>query len=137
MNHGPAFQALCAELRKDIRKLQNKGYYGDGKHSEFLATLLIDGNCRSLVIRNQTSRRCQSWWFRYPLGRSPTIYGAHFIHSLHMPQLTNDQNSVAVPKPGPAQLLHVGVRDPDAPSKPDLLSTQVLRPARSARQALV
>lgn len=30
MNHGPAFQALNAKLRKEVRDLQNKDYYGDG-----------------------------------------------------------------------------------------------------------
>ncbi|KAI0342765.1 WLM-domain-containing protein [Trametopsis cervina] len=30
MNHGPAFQALWAQLRREVRELQNKGYYGDG-----------------------------------------------------------------------------------------------------------
>ncbi|OCH95379.1 WLM-domain-containing protein [Obba rivulosa] len=30
MNHGPAFQALWAKLRQEVRELQNKGYYGDG-----------------------------------------------------------------------------------------------------------
>ncbi|KAI0367791.1 WLM-domain-containing protein [Pilatotrama ljubarskyi] len=30
MNHGPAFQALWAKLRRDVRELQSKGYYGDG-----------------------------------------------------------------------------------------------------------
>ncbi|KAI0707333.1 WLM domain-containing protein [Earliella scabrosa] len=30
MNHGPAFQALWAKLRDDVRELQGKGYYGDG-----------------------------------------------------------------------------------------------------------
>ncbi|KAL7279221.1 hypothetical protein ACG7TL_007061 [Trametes sanguinea] len=30
MNHGPAFQALWAKLRNEVRELQRKGYYGDG-----------------------------------------------------------------------------------------------------------
>ncbi|EKM58369.1 uncharacterized protein PHACADRAFT_117246 [Phanerochaete carnosa HHB-10118-sp] len=30
MNHGPGFQALWAQLRREIRELQNEGYYGDG-----------------------------------------------------------------------------------------------------------
>ncbi|KAH9838256.1 WLM domain-containing protein [Rhodofomes roseus] len=30
MNHGPAFQALWAKLRAEVRALQSKGYYGDG-----------------------------------------------------------------------------------------------------------
>ncbi|KAK0204771.1 WLM domain-containing protein [Desarmillaria ectypa] len=30
MNHGPAFQALWKLLRIEVRKLQDKGYYGDG-----------------------------------------------------------------------------------------------------------
>ncbi|KAF8159577.1 WLM domain-containing protein [Crassisporium funariophilum] len=30
MNHGPAFQALWKRLRADVRKLQDRGYYGDG-----------------------------------------------------------------------------------------------------------
>ncbi|KAI0775183.1 WLM domain-containing protein [Trametes elegans] len=30
MNHGPAFHALWAKLRNDVRELQSKGYYGDG-----------------------------------------------------------------------------------------------------------
>ncbi|KAF8905048.1 WLM domain-containing protein [Gymnopilus junonius] len=30
MNHGPAFQALWARLRSEVRQLQNRGYYGDG-----------------------------------------------------------------------------------------------------------
>ncbi|KAL4252307.1 DNA-dependent metalloprotease WSS1-like protein [Abortiporus biennis] len=30
MNHGPAFQALWAKLRKEVKELQLKGYYGDG-----------------------------------------------------------------------------------------------------------
>jgi hypothetical protein len=137
MNHGPAFQALCAELRKDIRKLQESGYYGDGKHSEFLATHLTNGNCRSLVIRNQTSRRCQSRWFRYPTRRSPTIYGQHSIHIPHALQANERLNSAAVPKRGPVQLLHVDVRNADAPLKPDPLSIQALKQARNARQALV
>ncbi|KII89937.1 hypothetical protein PLICRDRAFT_571252 [Plicaturopsis crispa FD-325 SS-3] len=33
MNHGPAFQALWARLRADVRALQQKGYYGDGYYS--------------------------------------------------------------------------------------------------------
>lgn len=31
MNHGPAFQALWSQLRTEVRQLQDKGYYGDGK----------------------------------------------------------------------------------------------------------
>ena len=31
MNHGPAFQALWAKLRNDVRELQSEGYYGDGR----------------------------------------------------------------------------------------------------------
>jgi DNA-dependent metalloprotease WSS1 len=30
MNHGPDFQALWSQLRKDVVALQAKGYYGDG-----------------------------------------------------------------------------------------------------------
>ncbi|KAI0787641.1 WLM-domain-containing protein [Fomes fomentarius] len=30
MNHGAAFQALWAKLRRDVRELQSEGYYGDG-----------------------------------------------------------------------------------------------------------
>ncbi|KAI9061300.1 WLM-domain-containing protein [Trametes sanguinea] len=30
MNHGPAFQALWAKLRNEVRELQRRGYYGDG-----------------------------------------------------------------------------------------------------------
>ncbi|PPQ65296.1 hypothetical protein CVT26_000256 [Gymnopilus dilepis] len=30
MNHGPAFQALWARLRAEVRRLQDRGYYGDG-----------------------------------------------------------------------------------------------------------
>ncbi|KAI0681963.1 WLM domain-containing protein, partial [Cytidiella melzeri] len=30
MNHGPAFQALWAQLCREVKELQNKGYYGDG-----------------------------------------------------------------------------------------------------------
>lgn len=30
MNHGPGFQALWAQLRREVRELQGKGYYGDG-----------------------------------------------------------------------------------------------------------
>lgn len=30
MHHGPAFQALWAQLRRELRELQAKGYYGDG-----------------------------------------------------------------------------------------------------------
>ncbi|KAK0223196.1 WLM domain-containing protein [Armillaria fumosa] len=30
MNHGPAFQALWKQLRTEVRKLQDGGYYGDG-----------------------------------------------------------------------------------------------------------
>ncbi|EIN09691.1 WLM-domain-containing protein [Punctularia strigosozonata HHB-11173 SS5] len=30
MNHGPAFQALWARLRNEVRALQAKGYFGDG-----------------------------------------------------------------------------------------------------------
>ena len=33
MNHGPAFQALWAQLRREVRDLQTKGYYGDGQLS--------------------------------------------------------------------------------------------------------
>ena len=33
MNHGPAFQALWAKLRADVRRLQSEGYYGDGSHA--------------------------------------------------------------------------------------------------------
>lgn len=31
MNHGPAFQALWKTLNAEVRRLQNKGYLGDGK----------------------------------------------------------------------------------------------------------
>ncbi|CAL1716689.1 unnamed protein product [Somion occarium] len=41
MNHGPAFQALWARLRRDVRELQNRGYYGDGYWSS--GTRLADG----------------------------------------------------------------------------------------------
>ncbi|THH20719.1 hypothetical protein EW146_g661 [Bondarzewia mesenterica] len=30
MNHGPAFQALWSRLSKEVRELQERGYYGDG-----------------------------------------------------------------------------------------------------------
>ncbi|THH30030.1 hypothetical protein EUX98_g4159 [Antrodiella citrinella] len=30
MNHGPEFQALWSQLRKEVKELQSKGYYGDG-----------------------------------------------------------------------------------------------------------
>ncbi|KAF9450355.1 WLM-domain-containing protein [Macrolepiota fuliginosa MF-IS2] len=30
MNHGPTFQALWTQLRREVRQLQDKGYYGDG-----------------------------------------------------------------------------------------------------------
>ncbi|KIK63135.1 hypothetical protein GYMLUDRAFT_197565 [Collybiopsis luxurians FD-317 M1] len=30
MNHGPTFQALWQKLRNEVRKLQDRGYYGDG-----------------------------------------------------------------------------------------------------------
>lgn len=30
MDHGPAFQALWTRLRREVRQLQDKGYYGDG-----------------------------------------------------------------------------------------------------------
>lgn len=30
MNHGPAFQALWSQLRREVGELQSKGYYGDG-----------------------------------------------------------------------------------------------------------
>jgi DNA-dependent metalloprotease WSS1 len=31
MNHGPEFQKLWTLLRNEVRALQAKGYYGDGK----------------------------------------------------------------------------------------------------------
>ena len=34
MNHGPGFQALWNQLRKEVVALQAKGYYGDGKDEE-------------------------------------------------------------------------------------------------------
>lgn len=34
MNHGPAFQALWAKLRAEVRELQSKGYYGDGQYPD-------------------------------------------------------------------------------------------------------
>jgi hypothetical protein len=34
MNHGPAFQALWNQLRKEVVALQSRGYYGDGKDEE-------------------------------------------------------------------------------------------------------
>ncbi|KAF8206424.1 WLM domain-containing protein [Mycena galopus ATCC 62051] len=40
MNHGPAFQALWARFRAEVRALQDKGYYGDGMWSA--GTRLID-----------------------------------------------------------------------------------------------
>ncbi len=30
MNHGPAFQKLWTQLRREVKALQDKGYYGDG-----------------------------------------------------------------------------------------------------------
>jgi len=33
MNHGPGFQALWNQLRKEVVALQARGYYGDGKVS--------------------------------------------------------------------------------------------------------
>jgi DNA-dependent metalloprotease WSS1 len=30
MNHGPAFQALWARLKNEVRTLQSRGYFGDG-----------------------------------------------------------------------------------------------------------
>ena len=32
MNHGPGFQALWRKLNAEVRSLQNKGYFGDGKY---------------------------------------------------------------------------------------------------------
>ncbi|KXN89116.1 DNA damage response protein wss1 [Leucoagaricus sp. SymC.cos] len=40
MNHGPAFQALWAQLRREVRQLQDRGYYGDGYWSS--GTRLVD-----------------------------------------------------------------------------------------------
>jgi hypothetical protein len=34
MNHGPAFQDLWNQLRKEVVALQARGYYGDGKDEE-------------------------------------------------------------------------------------------------------
>ncbi|WRT64221.1 uncharacterized protein IL334_001150 [Kwoniella shivajii] len=34
MNHGPKFQKLMAEIKADVRRLQSKGYYGDGFWSD-------------------------------------------------------------------------------------------------------
>lgn len=40
MNHGPGFQALWDQLRKEVVALQAKGYYGDGKDEETLSSKL-------------------------------------------------------------------------------------------------
>lgn len=40
MNHGPAFQALWAQLRREVRELQAKGYYGDGALRFYLLPVL-------------------------------------------------------------------------------------------------
>lgn len=42
MNHGSAFQALWAQLRREVRELQNKGYYGDGEDMLKLVDQLAD-----------------------------------------------------------------------------------------------
>lgn len=41
MNHSPAFQALWARLRKEVRQLQDKGYYGDGHFTSLFTTIFI------------------------------------------------------------------------------------------------
>lgn len=40
-DHGPAFQALWRKLRNEVRSLQRKGYYGDGK--------VVSGDIHSLL----------------------------------------------------------------------------------------
>ncbi len=40
MNHGPAFQALWACLRVEVRQLQARGYYGDGNSRCIISTLI-------------------------------------------------------------------------------------------------
>ena len=40
MNHGPGFQALNARLRKEVRELQDKGYYGDGTPLSYDSTFI-------------------------------------------------------------------------------------------------
>ncbi|KAF9069241.1 WLM domain-containing protein [Rhodocollybia butyracea] len=42
MNHGPSFQALWQKLRNEVRKLQDKGYYGDGMCYWSAGTRLAD-----------------------------------------------------------------------------------------------
>lgn len=34
MDHGPAFQALWSRLRAEVRRLQDRGYYGDGQDKD-------------------------------------------------------------------------------------------------------
>ncbi|KAK0469808.1 WLM domain-containing protein [Desarmillaria tabescens] len=60
MNHGPAFQALWKLLRTEVRKLQDRGYYGDG--SWFSPSILASPSelpSRILVRRNASCRLCQ------------------------------------------------------------------------------
>ncbi|CCM00098.1 uncharacterized protein FIBRA_02125 [Fibroporia radiculosa] len=41
MNHGPAFQTLWTKLRREVRELQDKGYYGDGWFANTLCEYTI------------------------------------------------------------------------------------------------
>jgi DNA-dependent metalloprotease WSS1 len=40
MNHGAGFQSLMAELKNEVRMLQQRGYFGDGEFRP--STLLAD-----------------------------------------------------------------------------------------------
>lgn len=81
MNHSPAFQALWRRLNAEVRALQLKGYYGDGKdlmdspRDEVMTHAPLN---RLLVIRDASSRFCQSWWPWIRRGGTTRIYGSYF-----------------------------------------------------------
>jgi hypothetical protein len=82
MNHGPAFQALWSRLRAEVRQLQDRGYYGDGRN---LFYLVCNSNtdkfhdARLLVLWHEASRLSPDRWPRYRRRGLPRIYGLHLF----------------------------------------------------------
>lgn len=124
MNHSPAFQALWRRLNAEVRALQLKGYYGDGKDlmdSPQDAVMTHPLLNRLLVIRDASSRFCQSWWPWIRCGGTTRIYGS-YSHPFSTPISLKCTRilSVVVHTQGDDQRLYVADATPDPVKRPTM-----------------
>lgn len=52
MNHSPAFQRVNNAYKSQVRQLQSRGYFGDGRfHTAFAKIVLTVGTCNRIVVK--------------------------------------------------------------------------------------